>query len=412
MSNSQDNIIIDIGSSTFKSGFCGEKLPRSILYIPNNVKNPNHIDFKKKETNTENKNLINNHNHIYNNNLNNNIFNQNNKNYISLSKYPFDNKGQIDDWDGIITILCSILNSVFKINPEDFNVLLTEPPNITEKNRQNLYEIMFEMHSVKSCYIANSCVLSVFAAGKTSGISIDAGEYCTHFIPVYEGLGIRQCLESNLIAGKEINEFLLKLISEKGLNIKLNDNDILDIKEKFSYISFEYESELQSFSSINNNTGCYSDYILPDQTVIKLGTEKFRCPEALFKPGLIGKNNNTIYNNNFKNLSWHEAIQLVMNNLDLKKEDDEEEKIKKELYSNIILSGGTSMFKGLPERLAVEITKLSGLNYCDVIAIPERKYSSWIGGSILSSISVFQSLWITKEDYEEFGKEIINQKII
>lgn len=399
MSTSQDNIIIDCGSATIKSGFCGEKFPKSIIISSNN-KNHNFInDLKKKDI--KGKDLGNNVDKILINS--NNIMLAPNNNYQGTRSYFIN--GLIDDWEYIANCLSNIFNSELKINPEEYNILLTEPPHNTIKNRETSYEIMFEKYLSKACYLANSSILSVFAAGKTSGISVDSGESCSHFLPIYEGYGIKQALITSNIAGKELNDFLLKLLSEKGINFNFSESQqkliLTDIKEKFNYISNEYENELHNFSK--KGEAFYSDYTLPDQTTIKLGTEQFRCPEALFKPNLIGKGHED---------GWHEKINKVVMKLDLKKEDDDEEKIKKELYSNIILSGGNSMFKGLPERIVNETTKSSALNYCDVIAIPERKYSSWIGGSILSSLSVFQSLWITKEDYEENGRNIINQKVL
>lgn len=384
MSTSQDNIIIDCGSASIKSGFCGEKFPKSIISSSNNHKNQNfNSDFKKKDPN--------------------NLMSPSLINYQG-GRGNFVN-GLIEDWEFIINSFTNIFTNELKIKPEEYNILLSEPPHNTIKNRENLYEIMFEKYSSKACYLVNSSILSVFAAGKTSGISIDSGESCTHFLPIYEGYGIKQALITSNIAGRELNEFLLKLLEEKGIKFNFSEYQqkliLTDIKEKFNFLSTEFESDLQIYSKKGEASS--TDYILPDQTLIKLGNEQFRCPEALFKPNIMGK---------AYEVGWPENINKVVMSLDLKKEDEDEEKIKKELCSNIILSGGNSMFKGLPERLNIETLKLSGLNYCELLAIPERKYSSWIGGSILSSISVFQSLWTTKEDYEENGRNIINQKVL
>lgn len=45
-----------------------------------------------------------------------------------------------------------------------------------------------------------------------------------------------------------------------------------------------------------------------------------------------------------------------------------------------------------------------------IVAPPERKYSSWIGGSILASLSTFQQMWISKQDYDESGPSIVHRK--
>ena len=87
--------------------------------------------------------------------------------------------------------------------------------------------------------------------------------------------------------------------------------------------------------------------------------------------------------------------------------------IKKDLLNNIILSGGTSLFKGLPERFKKELQKLLPGKTKDeikAIASPEGQYYSWIGGSILSSIPTYESKWITKKEYEENGTSIVLKK--
>ena len=375
MSASHDNIIIDYGSAYTKAGFSGEEYPKSVVQtssIPKIQINPSSQEIKKK--------LI--------------------KEIVSSNNISIFEGGLINDWDYFENYLSYLFNNELKVNPDEYNLFLTEPPHNTKKNRAKTYEIIFETFNNKSAYISTQCVLCVFAAGKTSGMSVDFGENFIHFMPIYEGYGITNPLIQMNLGGKDLNEYLIKVLSEKGISMNLNDHNkyLTEIKEKYTYISMEYENDLQNFSKKNDSE---KEYQMPDGSIIRLGSERFRCPEPLFKPNLIGRNFEGICEN----------INKSLISLELKKEDDDEEKIKKELYSNIILSGGSSMFPYLPERLASEITKLSGLNYCDVIAIPERKYSAWIGGSILSSLSIFQSLWITKDDYDEGGEQIFYNKI-
>merc|ERR1712129_79400 len=64
---------------------------------------------------------------------------------------------------------------------------------------------------------------------------------------------------------------------------------------------------------------------------------------------------------------------------------------------NVVLSGGTPWFQGIGEYLTKEVTALvSTTRKLKVVAPPERKYAVWIGGSILSSLSTFQQMWISK----------------
>ncbi|KMS93923.1 hypothetical protein BVRB_026560, partial [Beta vulgaris subsp. vulgaris] len=85
--------------------------------------------------------------------------------------------------------------------------------------------------------------------------------------------------------------------------------------------------------------------------------------------------------------------------------------IRKDLYGNIVLSGGTTMFDGIADRISKEVTALAPSSIrVKVVAPPERKYSVWIGGSILSSLSTFQQMWISKEEYDEAGPAIVHRK--
>lgn len=84
---------------------------------------------------------------------------------------------------------------------------------------------------------------------------------------------------------------------------------------------------------------------------------------------------------------------------------------RKELYHNVILAGGNTMFEGLSERLWFELKNLvPSQTKLKVISPPDRKFSAWIGGAILSALSTFQTMWITKQEYDESGPAIIHRK--
>ena len=134
-------------------------------------------------------------------------------------------------------------------------------------------------------------------------------------------------------------------------------------------------------------------YELPDGQVITIGNERFRCPEALFQPSFLGMECNGIHETTYNSI--------------MKCDVD----IRKDLYGNIVLSGGTSMYPGINTRLEKEMIQLAPPTMkIKVIAPPERKYSVWIGGSILASLSTFQNMWITKEEYDESGPAIVHRK--
>ncbi|KIH53924.1 Actin [Ancylostoma duodenale] len=134
-------------------------------------------------------------------------------------------------------------------------------------------------------------------------------------------------------------------------------------------------------------------YELPDGQEITIGTERFRAPEALFQPHLLGKESSGVHENCFNSVM----------NCDID--------IRKDLYMNIVLSGGTTMYPGITDRMKREITALAPSTVkVKIMAPPERKYSVWIGGSVLASLSTFQMMWITKAEYDEYGAAIVHRK--
>ena len=89
--------------------------------------------------------------------------------------------------------------------------------------------------------------------------------------------------------------------------------------------------------------------------------------------------------------------------------------IRRDLYSNVVLSGGSTLFPGIQSRLKKELCNFAQRwvhPFIMIVAPPERLYSAWIGGSILSSLSTFQEMWITKAEYEEFGSSIVHKKCV
>merc|ERR1711920_155448 len=134
-------------------------------------------------------------------------------------------------------------------------------------------------------------------------------------------------------------------------------------------------------------------YELPDGNVIAVGSERFRCPEVLFQPSLVGKEASGI----------HEATFRSIMQCDID--------VRKALYANVVLAGGTSLFQGIGERMTKELSALVPPTMkIKVIAPPERKYSVWIGGSILSSLTTFQQMWVSKEEFDESGPGIVHRK--
>ena len=374
MAEDQKAIVCDNGSGVVKAGFSGDDNPRAIFpSIIGRPKNPGviiGIEAKDEYIGEE----------------------AQAKRGVLKIHYPIEH-GIVKNWDQMEKIWNHTFYIELRISPDEHPVLLTEAPLNPKINREKMTQIMFETFNVPAVYVQIQAVLSLYSSGRTTGIVCDAGDGVTHTVPIYEGFSMQHAVKRIQLAGRDLTTFMVKLLTERGYNFTSSaEHEIVrDLKEKTAFVAIDYEAAMKQAADTNS---LEKNYELPDGKIITIGSERFRCPEYLFKPlEMNGKELDSIQDITFNSIQ------------------DCDMDVRRDLYNNIILSGGTTMFDGLGERLQKEIEdKAPKAVTVKVIASPDRKYAVWKGGSTLTSLSTFASMWVTKEDYDEHGAGIIHKK--
>jgi len=306
-------------------------------------------------------------------------------------------------------------------DPEEHYMLLTEPPMNTPENREYTAEIMFETFNVPGLYIAVQAVLALCASlltkggqksagNKITGTVIDSGDGVTHVIPVVEGYVIGSCIKHIPLAGRDVTNFILQQLRERGENLPPDDalNIAKTIKEKYCYVCPDLVKEFKKFDTepadkfrvhkeVNGKT--------QKEFSVDVGYERFLGPELFFSPEIFSSD-------------WTETLPDVVDRTIQSCPID----TRRSLYNYITLSGGSTMFKHFTNRLQRDIRGKTDARFdktkaeikdidlkpveVNVITHPFQRFAVWFGGSMLASLPEFLTFFHTKAEYQEQGPRI------
>jgi actin len=365
------NIVLINGSEKVCAGFGGDDAPRAV--VPNVVGSPRHkgvmVGMGQKDAYCGDEAIS--------------------KRGILALKYPVA-EGTVQSWDDMERMWHHTFYNELRVAPEEHPVLVGDSYFNSKIQNEKMISMMFETFNVPAFYRADTASLALYCYGSDSGLVVESGVSGTNIVSVAAG-SVLSAVKCPHLGGSDVTDYLRKILSERGYAFTTTaERDIVrDIKEKLCYVSSDYEADLRSASEGADGE---KNYELPDGQVITIGDERFRAPEFLFRPSILALEGPGLAG------SLAQAVQAL------------DAPARSGMLGNIVLAGGNSMLAGLAERLRLEVEReVSPSVRVKVRDQPERKYADWIGGSILSSLSTFQQMWISKQQYDEEGPQIIHR---
>ncbi|CAM9183636.1 unnamed protein product [Chrysoparadoxa australica] len=339
--------------------------------------------------------------------------------------YPIRH-GIIEDWDCMERLWQQCIFKYLKCEPEDHYMMLTEPPMNTPENRELTAEVMFETFGVPGLYIAVQAVMALAASWGSkkakdrnlTGAVVDSGDGVTHVVPVVEGYVIGSCIKSIPMAGRTMTQFIIDKLRERGTQIP--PEDMLDaarrIKEEHCYVCADMTKEATKYDAdpakyCRMFRGTKKDGTIYD---VNVQAERFLGPEMFFSPEIYKADCPPL-----PDLVDEAILRCPIDN-------------RRGLYSNVVLSGGSTMFKDFGRRLQKGVkklvearmetnrklmTELSGLTDLpeatpidvNVISHPMQRYAVWFGSSLLASTPEFTKVCCTKGNPTS-SSSILNNK--
>jgi len=367
MYDAKASIVFDNGTGTLKVGFGGNESPTHIL--PSYVSIPKHRGsmFAKKVTTTDN-------------------LAAGDKAVDQAKTRDFKLRCPLEY--GIVksfkdmTALWERAYDLLSATSSDHAVLLTEPPSNPMTARNEMVKTFFEKFEVPSLFIGEQATLALYASGRTTGVVLDSGEGVTHCVPIFEGFDLPHAVVRLPVAGKDVTKYLISTLKKTGIHFHSSSEILVvqDLKEKVCCVRKREEKTEEKDEPVI--------FSLPDGKKIQIGRRtRESASEVLFDPSLIGLEFGGI----------HECVNEAIGKTGLD--------TRRELYSTVVLSGGTTMLKGFGARLLSELRALTDTKV-KIFAPANRHLSAWIGGSIICGLNEensFKEMWISKEQYKEQG---------
>ncbi|XP_077978025.1 actin-like protein 6B [Glandiceps talaboti] len=416
-------LVFDIGSTSLRAGYAGEDCPKAEIPVHMVVADETKDDAMevdgsgdqgKKESGSKKK-----------------YFTDTNSIHYPREALEIQSPlkdGMIEDWNMLQALLDHTYGKHIRSEPHLHPVLMSEPPWNVRGKREKLTELMFEQYNIPAFFLCKNAVLSAFANGRATGLIVDSGATHTTAVPVHDGYALSHACVKSPLGGDFITLQCNQLFEEQTIPIvspyqvakkeevgeaepaKYTKKQVPAVSKSWhNYMTKKVVQDFQATvlqvpdtpyndDDISNMPPLHFEF--PDGYHQDFGTERFLIPEGLFDPSVVkGLDGNTM-------LSVGHVVSTSIGLCDID--------IRPSMYNSIIVTGGNSLLLGFIDRLNRELSNKTPpnmrLKIMSSAGTAERRFSSWIGGSILASLGTFQQMWISKQEYEESGKSCVERK--
>ncbi|KAL4184382.1 hypothetical protein AMTRI_Chr10g225370 [Amborella trichopoda] len=433
-------IVLDLGSHTCKAGYAGEDAPKAVFpSVVGSIEQSGLDDAvgieKESQSVSEAKNGIK--------TIDSDKAKTKRKLYVGSQALGYRRDymevlspikdGLVVDWDMVDNIWDHAFRQCLLIDPKEHPMLLAEPSSNPQQQRERTAELMFEKYNVPALFLAKNAVLTSFASGRATSLVVDCGGGSTTVAAVHDGYVLQKAVASSPIGGEFLTDCMMKCLESKGIVLKprysfkrkeIRPGEFQTVDLDFSNTTESYKLYCQRvIASDIKEAVCRApdtafdetayanipttSYELPDGQTIEIGADRFKIPGILFNPSLI----HTIPGmDKFDHSTPSRGLpQMVIESINKCDVD-----IRRELFSSILLAGGTASMQQMKERLEKDLMEEAPqAARVKVLAsgnATERRFSVWIGGSILASLGSFQQMWFSKSEFEEHGASYIQRK--
>ncbi|CAJ0573767.1 unnamed protein product, partial [Mesorhabditis spiculigera] len=409
-------IVFDAGSHSFRCGFAGEEFPTSD--ISSSIGVDEAVAMETDDTSITKRERK--------------IYIGTTKNIVPRANCEIKNfmsDGMIEDWDLFEEMMNYAYKDALRTDSSDHPALFSESAWNDKAKREKLTELAFEKYNVPAYFLVNNAVLAAFANGRTSGLIVDSGATQTSAVPVFDGYAVKHAIVRCPLGGDMISEQIEKVLTEQKIDVvptyrikakeEVNEGEPAKWTEKAnlpavteSYDKFMRKLLLQDMAAsvlqlcdvpIDPESAeklPSSPYAFPNGFHKEFLGERIKIPEGLFDLKYL-RDVDTSSLMNVSHLAWSSCGMCDVD-------------MRPSMYQNVLVTGGNSLILGFTERLSHDLSQKCPPSARIRLSAPptsmERRFGPWIGGSILASVGTFQQMWISKTEYEESGRSIVDKK--